>query len=349
MATRSTQLRRQPFLLTLLSLGLALLSACNDGRIAKSSPLVMKQLFSNNRPTLAKVAAVKFQSEDTTVNSMVRVGNMIHMTGQPFGYSGWSVDDPENPNLSFDIAGQLTNFAMKLPWVFDWYASGAVGVMGNTTFLSGTAGVSVVNITQQQAPKEIFRKPPLDGNGKPQRDFAFTYRAIVPNPFAAGYYGFSSQDNLYPVAIAQNDLVAQPALPYSQVLFGQAGGGPVCCVRSAVSFQGTIYVAFGTRLAWFAPTAGGGLVDPGELSQLQADNVAISDQYLVVHHTPSSSQPSGVGNPKGFYYFNSGGQLVNYVPSNVDPKVFTLNATGQYIYLQTKTGIDVEIHRVTGL
>lgn len=318
------------------------LSACTDGRIPQAKKLVMKQVFQSNQPTLQKIASVKFQGGNTSVDSMVRQGNTIYMVGQPYGFAGWAIDQPDTPTLTFDIKAQLTTFAMKLPWVYDWYASGAVGIMGNSAFLSGTAGTSVVNLTQTQAPKEIFRKPPLDSSGNPQRDFAFTYRAIVPHPAGGMYYGFTQQEAVYTVAIRQNDLQVIAKATYSP-------NGNVCCVRSAKLFSNTIYMAMGTRMAWFAPTPSGSLVDPGELTDLQVTDVAATDSYLVAYHNPSAAYASGQSNPRGFYYFDNSGNFVTYVPTNVVPKHFEIDATGQYIYMVIAGGVDIEIHRVSGL
>ncbi len=339
MATLKLQLEYRFLLVAAATL---LLSACNDGRIAKAQPLKLKQVFQNNSPTLSKVASVQFENGETTVDSIVREGNTLYMVGRPFGFSGWAIDQPDTPTLTFDIKAQLTTFAIKLPWVYDWYASGAVGIMGSTAFLSGTAGVSVVNLTQSQAPKEIFRKPPLDASGNPQRDFAYTYRAVVPHPSGGMYYGFSQQESVYTVAIRQNDLQVISRASYSP-------NGNVCCVRSATLFANTIYVAFGTRMAWFAPTANGGLVDPGELNELQVAGVARSETHLIAYHNPSSAYASGQVNPRGFYYFDSTGQLEHYVPTNLVPKIFATDATGRYIYVQTAGGTEIEIHRVSGL
>ncbi len=322
---------------------LALLAVgCTDSRTVKSKPLQLKQVFANNSLSMTKIAAVRFNSEDTQVAQMVRVGNTVHMVGYPFAYAGWNIDAPETPNLAFDLASQLSDFPIKLPWTVDWYASGAVGIMGSTSVLSGTSGVSLINMTQPKAAKEIFRKPPLDAAGKPGRDFGYVYSAIVPHPTQAMWYGFSQQENVYTVAVGQNNTQIISTASYSP-------NGPVCCVKNAVYFSSTIYVAFGTRLAWFAPTQDGGLVDPGELSSLQATGVAVSDNYVIVHHNPTSAVSAGAANPKGFYYFDSAGNLAAYVPSNVIPRLFVADPSGRYLYMQVGGGVDVEVHRVQGL
>ncbi len=327
---------------TVLAVSLLLASACTDSRTAQSKPLQFKQVFSNNNPTMQKIAAVRFNSEDTEITQMTRVGNMIHMVGYPFAYSAWNIDSPETPNLSYDIGSQLADFPIKLPWRTDWYASGAVGILGSTAVLSGTSGVSMINITQPRAAKEIFRKPPLNADGTPGRDFAYVYSAIVPHPTQAMWYGFSQQENVYTIAVGQNNLSVRQTASYSP-------NGNVCCVRNAVYFSGTIYVAFGTRLVWFAPTQDGGLVDPGELTDLQATSVAVSNDYVIVHHNPTSAVASGTANPKGFYYFDMNGNLAAYVPSNVVPRLFVADPSGRYLYMQLPGATDVEVHRIQGL
>jgi hypothetical protein len=114
---------------------------------------------------MERIAEVRFQNADTEVLAMANRGEVVALTGRPFGYMHWNVSaDPENPRLVFAASDQIDTFAPKGRWVVDWYASGAVGLFGQYGFLSGTAGLSVISLGETSAPREVLRIPDVNPN-----------------------------------------------------------------------------------------------------------------------------------------------------------------------------------------
>jgi len=292
------------------------------------------------RTSVESVAEVRFQNADTTVLAMTRRGNSVFLTGRPFGFMRWDVGaNPESPRLTFAASDDIVNFAPKGKWVVDWYASGAVGILGSYGFLSGTSGMSVVDISSTSNPAEVLRIPDIDPNSdKVGRDLAYVYKAIVPHPSLPVLYGFREQDFVYTLSAGSGGVNITSKSAYGK------SGEPVCCVRSAVIFGNRLFVAFLSRLVWF-DISGGRLGSPGEFSELQAANVTASDNLLYVQHEPNRGQPAGYGNPRGIYVFNLQGENVDFIPLDVVANQIIVDPTDSYLYVNSNN-ITVDVFRI---
>lgn len=328
---------------TLVTIGVLTLQwGCTDRRTPRAAPVHLNKQVTQTITSSAKsVASVKFQNADTEVLNMVQKTGSLFLTGRPFGFSRWDVAaDAENPHLTFAASDQIDTFAPNGKWVVDWYASGGLGLLGRYAFLSGSAGMSVIDIGNTNSPREVLRKPYADPNSdQVPRDEGFVYKAIVASPYSSVLYGFREQDYVYTLRLAGGDV---------QLTRKDAYGGDgvnVCCVRSATVFQNVVYVAFGGRLVWFFIGSDGNLEPGGETDELQAANVASTEQYLYVQHTPTYGQQQGLKNPKGIYVFDRKGDNVDYIAMNEEPRLFTVHPRDSHLYFNLDN-TSIEIFRI---
>jgi hypothetical protein len=313
---------------------------CTDRRAPRGVPVTLSAVSNTISSALKQVADVKFQNNDTQVTSMIQKNGSLYLTGRPFGFSRWDVSvDPESPSLTFAASDQIDTFAPKGKWVVDWYASGGLGILGRYAFMSGTAGLSIIDISETTHPVERLRIPAVDPNSdQVSSDAAYQYKAIVPSPYGNTIFGFREQDYVYTLSVGNGG---------AQLVSRDAYGGDgalVCCVKSATVFMGKIFVAFGSRLVWF-DINGGQLTNPGEFNELQAANVAATDRYLYVQHQPTYGQQQGLKNPRGYYVFDQNGDNVDYIASNDNPRQFAVSPGDSHIFMNN-TDTSVTIYRI---
>ena len=338
-----TAWKRQLGFLTAL-FGMTLQGGCTDKRTPPApAPQGLRQVSGTGSisSSLISAATVKFQNTNTETLAMVQKTGSLYLTGRPFGFSRWDISaDAEKPTLTFAAVDQIDTFAPVGKWVVDWYASGALGLLGTYAFLSGTAGMSVIDISSTNSPREALRKPPANPNeAQVPRDEAFVYRAIVANPSLPVLYGFREQDYVYTMQVTGDDV---------QLASRDAYGSPgvnVCCVHSATIFSGMLFVAFGSKLVWFTLRQDGRLGQGGQFDLLQATNVASTDRFLYVQHSPTYGQQQGINNPRGFYVFDENGENVDYIASNSSPKQFTVHPGDSHLYMNNDD-TSIQIYRI---
>ncbi len=314
---------------------------CTDRRAPKGVPVNLSATSGTNTSSLKQVADVKFQNNDTQVTNMVSSGGSLYMIGRPFGFSRWDISaDPETPSLTFAASDQIDTFAPNGKWVVDWYASGGLGILGRYALMSGTAGLSIIDISETNHPVEALRQPPVAATDqKVSSDSAFQYRAIVASPYGSTVFGFREQDYVYTLSLSGSGVKLQSKDAYG------GDGATVCCVKSATVFNGKVFVAFGSRLVWFDIDGSGQLSNPGEFDQLQAANVASTGQYLYVQHAPTYGQQAGLKNPRGYYVFDANGNNVDYIADNNNPRQFQVSQGDSHIYMNN-TDTSITIYRI---
>jgi hypothetical protein len=315
---------------------------CTNRQVMGTANLQMGPINSLTTAALKNVAEVQFQNNPTEVLTIQNRGDgSLYMTGRPFGFSGWDIStNPENPTLNFAASDQIDTFAPNGKWVVDWYASGALGFWGQYAFMSGTAGMSIIDTSNTGHPTEVMRFPAVDPNSdQVSADAAYQYTAIVANPSLPFIYGFRQQDYVYTISLSGG----LPQLVQKDAYGGQ--GVNVCCVHSATVFHGTVYVAFGSRLVWFQLGNDGSLQNPGEFDGLQAVNVASTGRYLYVQHEPNYGQPQGQQYPRGFYVFDTTGNNVNFIATDDSPTQFAVNNSDSHMYANN-TNTSITIYRI---
>lgn len=318
-------------------LALATAVACTDGRPGREQ----EQLFTNAVPpptTLIAAADVKFGGKATDALQMTIKGNSLFLTGRPFGFSRWEVGaSPETPNLTFAASDQIDQFSPMGKWVVDWYSSGALAIVGQIAFLSGTVGTSVINMTETSKPREVQRYPALDPNSdQVPSDEAFVYTAMVPHPTKPLLYGFRRQDFVYTVDLSQGKMNLQARDAYG------APGESVCCVLGATAFRNRVYVAFRDRLIFFDIQADGRLSNPKESLELAAVNVQATANYLYVQHEPTGAGTSP--HPSGIYVFDTNGENVAFFKAG-NPRRFAVSSDDSHFYANVD-GQSVKIFRI---
>lgn len=288
-------------------------------------------------------AEVQFQGQETQVLTMQLRGNSLFMTGRPFGFMRWDVGaNAESPHLTFAASDQIDSFAPFGKWVVDWYASGAVGLLGQFAFLSGVVGTSIVNTGETHAPVEVRRYPRENENSLSDeviQDEAFVYRAIATHPTLPIIWGFREQDFVYTIQVGSG-----PSMNLIRKDSYGASGETVCCVKSATVWRNKVFVAFTQKLVYFDIGSNGALSNPREIRTLQAQNVASTGRYLYVHHEPTFAQPDGVNYPGGIYVFDPSGQNVALL--NVDsPFTFAVTSNDSHV-LANEDDVQVKIYRI---
>ncbi len=323
--------------LSAILLVLATAVACTDGRPSREQV----QLFTNIVPpatTLVAAADVKFGGKNTDSLQMTIKGNSLFLTGRPFGFSRWEIGSaPESPSLTFAASDQIEAFSPMGKWVVDWYTSGALAIVGQIAFTSGTVGTSVINMTETTKPREVQRYPALDPNSdQVPSDEAFVYAAMVPHPTKPLLYGFRRQDYVYTVDLSQGKMNLQAKDAYGEP------GESVCCVLGATAFQNKVYVAFRDRLVFFDIGSDGRLTNAKESLELAAVNVQATPRYLYVQHEPSSAGTSQ--RPSGIYVFDANGENVAFFKAG-NPRRFAVSPDDSHFY-SNADGQSVKIFRI---
>lgn len=335
--------------LLILASGL-LTSACTDSRSAtaaasgqNSNTQINKNATSTNISQLVQAAEVKVpnQNGDPTVAYQLQVrGTSLFVTGRPFMFTRWEISpNPENPIKTFAAADNIQTFTPMGAWTADYYASGGLEIAGPMAYMSGSFGLSLVNIGNISSPVEIARKPPLDPTkpGVIPSDDAYMYKAIIAHPTLPIYYGFRQQDYVYTVdtsTVALN-LIRRDS-------YG-SNGQNVCCVTSATRFGNRIYVAFRDRVVMFDMASDGKLVAAGSYNGLHAANVTSTPQYLYVQHEPISGVATTY--PRGLYVFDTAGNNVDRITTGVNLLRMAVAWDDGHVYANTDN-TSVKIYRI---
>lgn len=300
--------------------------ACQDGRKLVVAPQQFSQPYYSAPLTLQAASEVRFQNQDIQVQQMVMRAGSLFLTGKPFGFARWEVSaDPENPSLTFAASDRITDFSPMGRWIVDWYASNALGLLGNYAFMSGTMGLSAVSIADTSRPFERGRYPAINPNStQTTSDEAFKYRAILSHPTLPLVYGFREQDFIYTLSMSNAGLQLVSKDAYAP------NGATVCCVRGGTVFANRAYIAFRDHLAFYDFSAQGQLVNPGVYNGLNVTLVASTQKYLYLFHDPVY-QTTTVPPPKGVYVFDQAGQNVAYFAMNT-PLSFAVAPNDTHIY-----------------
>lgn len=323
MASRIQQLAG--LLLTTLVVG------CTDGRIPKADPVRMSTVTPPARTNVSAVQEIRFNGKDIEVSQITLKGNSLYMTGRPFGLMRADVGaNAEIPQKTFAVSDTIDTTFPFGKWVFDWYASGALAVLGQYVFTSGVAGTSLFNVGETHGPVEVRRYPRENEDPNSEsvvQDEAYIYRGMVAHPTLPLLYGFREQDFVYTLKLntgPQLQLVGKQS--YSDA------GATKCCVRGATVWQNKVFVAFKGSLVWFDMLPNGTLEAGTEIKALQAEAIASSPDYLFVYHNPGNANPEGTAYTRGIYVFNKKGDAVALL--NTDAPL-VMAATNDYVYINS--------------
>lgn len=298
--------KRHPGVFVILAL--FVLVSCTDRRQPKFSP---NQFPQSPEPTIDLVAEVQFMAKTTEVLQMAVEGNSLYVTGRPFGFSRWEIGtNPEEPKIIFAASNAIEAFSPYPKfgfWTPDNFAQGGLNILGTSAFMSGAAGMSVIDIAETHAPIEVARFPSEKIDGvQVTRDPNFVYSAMVHHPSLPLIYGFKESDHVYTLAIS-----SQAVSIREKAAYGPTGA---CCAMGAAVSQTSVLVAMRGSLWTFELGADGRLGTATQIDDLQAVNVVTSANYIYVQHAPAARSAGGVVNPAGIYVFDQAGQPVTFLP-----------------------------------
>ncbi|MBY0369941.1 hypothetical protein K2X33_04590 [bacterium] len=325
--------------------GLAVLVtvACTDGR-ARVTTTVFSSVDS---PETSLQLVADVQSKDGATGNAVSTnalqmfikGTSLFMTGTPFMFARWELgQDMENPMPTFEGNKKLTNFTAMGAWPVDSYASGAVTTYGNTAFMSGMSGTSVISMAETMNPKEIQRYPLASPQGIPITQEDYTYTAMVTHPTKPIIYAFKRQDYLYTLDLSSGTVKIGAKDAYG------SSGQSVCCVMGAAVLQNKIFVAFRDRLLVFEIGSDGRLINPKEATDINAVNVVATPRYVYVQHEPTSSPTAGSARPSGIYVLDSSIKNVGFFKAS-SPRRFAVSQDDTHFYSNLE-GTRVKIFRI---
>ncbi|MCB0405678.1 MAG: hypothetical protein KDD51_12925 [Bdellovibrionales bacterium] len=319
-----------------LALVLSLFTACTDKRPREI--IEEPQVISQPLPVVEAVADIQFDGGVTEVHKMTVDNGSLYLTGKPFAFSRWNLSaDPESPTVVFAASDNINNeFAPPDrfgPWLPDLYASGALAVQGSRAYMSGTAGMSVVDFSDTHHPVEVSRYPAWQ-NDEPTSDGRFVYKAMLKQPEKNRIFGFRQQDYIYALSTAgfpNMSLLGNVSYP----------GGQACCASSIARFAGKIFLALGTSMQIYEFTSTGSLHYLGTVNNLNVVNVYATSRYLYLHHRPISSGTSTY--PTGIYVYD---QSLGYVTSlPIDPNEFAVHDLDTHVYVNDND-VSVRVYRV---
>lgn len=288
---------------------------------------------------ITRVAQVQFDGSPTQVLQMSLVDNSLYLTGRPFGFSRWDVgSDPENPRLIFAASDDIERFSPYPEfgfWTPDSFAQGALDVIGKRAFMSGAAGLSIVDTSQTHSPVEMARFPSQKVEGvQVTRDPDFVYSAVTHHPTLPIAYGFAEQDFVYTLSVEATGVRIMEKAAYSNASVCCAMGAAMMGARTLVAMRGSLWV--------FELLSDGRLGEPTEFQSLQAINVVATPGFIYVQHEPTYGQASGVAHPKGIYVFDADGNPSAFLP--VSPIRFAVYQD-RYIYANEDNS-QISIYRI---
>ncbi|MBI4404167.1 MAG: hypothetical protein HY537_08400 [Deltaproteobacteria bacterium] len=314
----------QAHFLTILLL--ASLVRCTDRRQPIPSPAIAPK----EPQSLVPAAEVQFRGDATQIFQMAVRDGLLHVTGKPLFYAIWDISaDPENPSQIFSAVDEFDNFAPS-GWVVDRHASQVLTLAGKFAILGGTAGLSILDLTSINHPKEVRRYP---AGQTTVRDDAYVYSGFV---MAGGMgYGFRN-DFIYYLDTSR--------LPELRLMARDSyEGKSICCIRNAAESNGMLYVALQTKLWVLRMGNDGRFSDSLEVASIQAVRIVSTGRFLYIQHSPTPSIPNPL--PAGIYVFDKAtGAEVAYL--NTSPLVFTISENDSHIY-ENLDNQSVRVSRIT--
>jgi len=310
------------------------LVACTDSRTPTKTQ--GSRLSRAVPQTITLVGNLSDNGNDISVYQMLSIGTSIYLTGAgnstpSLGFAKWDIlASPELPNVIFQTSQQIDSFGNEtdLKWRPDNFASGALAIMGTSwAYMSGNAGMSVVDLSDGSHPKEKVRFPAASKTEiEINRDINYVYKALVAHPSLPLLYGFKENDFQYTLAADGAKVKILSKNPYKQA------GETVCCVTGATVFQNQIYVAFTHALWIFKLGSNGELAELTIDDNFQATGITSTPDKLYILHQPGNNVigSSGVRNPAGIYVFDAIGDQANYLP--IEPYVFTVSPNNMHLY-----------------
>lgn len=313
--------------------------ACTDGRKPVAPPIQRMDATPPARTNAAAVTEIKFNGQNMEVMQMIVKSNALYLTGRPFGFMRADVgSNAEQPEKTFAIKEMIDHVMGR--WVLDWYASGALTVIGQYAVMSGVVGVSMFDLTETNSPRE-FRRYPRENedtnNNNTIQDAAYTYKALVAHPSQPVLYGFREQDFVYTLGLTNG-----PGLRLLNKSSYAGAGATKCCVRGATVWKNKVFVAFRGSLVWFELGSSGSLGSGGEVKFLQAEAIASSEKYLFVYHNPGQANPQGANYARGIYVFDEAGKAVALLNTD-SPRVMA--ATNDYVYINSDN-TSVKVYKI---
>lgn len=310
----------------LLLFGLLTLIGCTDTRPRKELPALRP--VRQAPQTLVERARVQLQvngkSTQTRAYQMISDGLSLVLTGTPFGVARWDISaDRENPKQIFSAADRVDSFSLDARWNVEWYGMNALTMVGRFAVMSGTLGMSVVDMDQG---KEVKRYPaPSDGPftriGVDGERFSYTALLALPNHSASLIFGFQEQGRVTKLTAS---------LPNLSILSSKAYRNNLCCVRGGAFFGGNAFLALTTRLWMIGVGEEGGIESSGFFDKLQVTDVVTTRELLYLQHQERPSFPSQF--PSGGYVFNKEGENIAYLelPENITR--FAVSPDDAYLY-----------------
>jgi len=302
-----------------------ILSGCNDARIA--DPL--SQALQNGLPTRAQNAIltekvhVRLDQKQTITYKMVANGSSLYLSGRPFGYSSWDItSNPLAPRLQFAYSNNINAFGPNPDWLPDYYASGAMAVMGRYVVSSGAAGASLIDNGVPDQAREIKRYPQrLPSDLQVPQDPDYVYKAIVTHPSEPYFFGFREQDFVTSLQLDGSGLNLRKKTPYA--VNGQKG---TCCVLGGATFKGFAYIAFRSSIRKYIFGTNGSIQEGGVFDGVNGTNIVATNDLLFVQHqaVPGNTLASGI------YVINGGGAAIAFLP--ILPISFVVSPDNRYIY-----------------
>jgi hypothetical protein len=344
----------------LIILALLFLISCTE---KKNPPAPPKQTLNSTVSPIYAIGDVKHKNpatgaiEDIVALQMMQKNGSLFVTGRPIAFAKWDItSNPEDPHPTFTASDNMGAFVPNQKWVPDLFAGSALGIVGNVAFMSGTMGMSLVDMSNTKNPVEIGRHPFQDPDSLvpfiQDAEGAFAYKAIIPNPTNPRIlYGFREQDYVYTLNIdyQNKEIINGIKATYDNgprvTIARKEAYGPngVCCVTGGALFAGRAFVAFRSALWIFGISPNGSLGQPSVINSLQAYNVQATDRYVYIQHVPTGGT-SAMNRSAGIYVFDKNGNQVTFLP--VTPERFSVSPDDQYLFANVDNA-SVRIFRMT--
>jgi len=314
-------------MLTMGAVLMWVLSSCTDKRTPLPPVLPPQNQFLAPAQTLVAVVDLRYQDKITQVYQMlITPDHSMHLTGKPFIYMKWDMgSNPENPQKYFALSENIDRLFGA--FVVDWYAKGALAVIGNWTLLSGDVGATVIDTSETLRPREAYRYPPFDPNAmQTTRDEAFLWTAIAPHPQLPLFQAFRQSDYGLTVGVSGGQL----NLVSKNYYLGP--GQTVCCVDRTTVFDGKVFVAWRSKLVYYEYRTDGSLGTARQFGAISAVNVTSSDDLLYVQHQNNFANPTALSYPDGIYVFDRLGRNIGFLQPDHPIKVFAVSRDNTHLY-----------------
>jgi hypothetical protein len=126
---------------------------------------------------------------------MLVKGSSLILSGKPFGFSLWDIGtNPLSPRMLYAYSDNIGAFSSMGGWTPDYYAGGAMGILGPYVLTSGAAGASLIDTTDKGAARELFRYPPVNVLKFPHRwILILSIEPLCPIPKNRSFTDFESR------------------------------------------------------------------------------------------------------------------------------------------------------------